>query len=90
MLSVNNPLDQKNVLITIEFVRIGEIDTMNEKYNAEILIETKWLSNEDIVEYNSERHWNPKLYIENALQEPKEKIKHTVYRESMLSKIIKF
>lgn len=82
MLSVNNPLDQKNVLITIEFVRIGEIDTMNEKYNAEILIETKWLSNEDIVEYNSERHWNPKLYIENALQEPKEKIKHTVYREN--------
>ena len=83
MLSVNNPNEIKIVQVAIEFVRIGEIDTLNEKYNAEIFIEAKWIANEHIVgEYNPERHWNPLLYIENALLEPKEKIKYTINRDS--------
>jgi hypothetical protein len=70
------------VQITVEFIKLGEIDTMNEKYSAEILIESKWLEPEFMTNYNPERHWNPQLYIENSLQDPKEKIKHRIQRMS--------
>jgi hypothetical protein len=64
------------VQVTVEFVKMGEIDTINEKYNAEIIIEAKWITKDIIEVYNPEQHWNPQLFIENSLQEPKEKIKH--------------
>ena len=48
----------------IEFLRIGEIDTMGEKFNAEIYIEARWLEDDIISEYNIKTNWNPKLSIE--------------------------
>lgn len=57
----------KTVLVAIEFCRIGEIDTMNEKYHAEIQIETRWIENDVIDEYDAEKHWNPKLFIEKYI-----------------------
>jgi len=57
---------------------MGEIDTMNEHFNAEMFIESKWIQTENITEYSPQSHWNPKLYIENAINEPKEKIKYLV------------
>jgi hypothetical protein len=64
---ITDLLKKRDVKITIEFLRIGEIDTMNEKYNAEIRIDAKWLEKDTTIEkYNPEQHWNPKLFIENA------------------------
>jgi len=74
--------DKRLVEVTVEFIKLGEIDTMNEKYSAEIFIETKWIEPEPVSFYDAERHWNPKLFIENALQEPKEKIKHRLQKIS--------
>ena len=74
--------NQRVVQVTVEFIKLGEIDTMNEKYSAEIFVESKWIESEFITEYNSDRHWNPQLFIENALQEPKEKIKHRLQKIS--------
>jgi len=52
----------------MNFVRIGEIDTMGEKYQ----IESKWSDfNPQIVEYRPKEHWNPELYIQNILTELK-------------------
>ena len=68
--------EHKIVQVTVEFVKIGEIDTINEKYNAEIIIESKWITKDTIDVYNPEQHWNPQLYIENVLQESTEKIKY--------------
>ena len=54
-----------------EFTSIGEIDTMNERFQAEVIIESKWKLNPDQVEnediynnnadYNPKKHWNPRL-----------------------------
>jgi hypothetical protein len=56
----------------MNFVRIGEIDTMGEKYSAEVQIESKWSDfNPQIVEYRPKEHWNPELYIQNILTELK-------------------
>lgn len=75
---------QREVELRIIFLRIGEIDTQNEKFFAEILVEAKWeepkLSAEfdqrlvreekELSSANALRYWNPKIYIENALNDP--------------------
>lgn len=68
----------KEIQVSVEFLRFGEIDTMNEKYYAEICIEATWLDDKlpglAVKLYDPKTRWNPKLYIENALLEPKEEI----------------
>ena len=59
----------KNVKIGIEFNRIGDIDTMNETYKANIKIQATWEENRKIEKYNAETDWNPSLFIENILQQ---------------------
>ena len=78
----------KDVWVMIEFVRIGEIDTMNEKYQAEVRIEARWIENQQINEYDRKKHWNPELYIENILQEQKEQTKYDVSRDSRNDSVI--
>jgi hypothetical protein len=84
----------KEVQVRIIFLRIGEIDTLNEKFYAEILIESKWedltLENEfntnvnfgkhekDLIEAN--KYWNPKIYIENSINESKD-VHYKIRRE---------
>ena len=58
----------KYVEISVCFLSFGEIDTMNEKYQAEILIESKWsLSKTSPGQissvYDPKEDWNPKLYV---------------------------
>jgi hypothetical protein len=83
-----NLIEKRTIQVYFEFVRIGEIDTMNEKFNAEICIESKWIEKDFIQNYNPEQHWNPQLFIENAFQEPKEKIKYNLIREGKYFKIL--
>lgn len=72
--SVKEYLKRRKVEVFFEFHNIGKIDTMNEKFQAEVLIKSKWeISpdnevNEDIFHnYDANKHWNPRLYIENAV-----------------------
>ena len=82
MIEKNKP---RIVHVSVEFIRLGEIATMNDKYNAEICIESKWIDKDHIQNYNPEQHWNPQLFIENTLIEPKEKIKYNVIRQGLFS-----
>jgi hypothetical protein len=61
---LNKEKTVRTVLIGIQFDRIGEIDTMNEKFYAELTIEAKWAENKIIGSFNPETEWNPRLYIE--------------------------
>ena len=69
---------KRDVNIMVEFIRIGEIDTMNEKYQAEVEIEASWLTDEKIINYDPKIHWNPMLYVENLLTETKQTVDYTV------------
>jgi hypothetical protein len=60
-------INARQVEIMVEFVRVGEIDTMNERYNAEFNIEAKWIDNLVTDKYDPKVHWNPEIFIENAL-----------------------
>jgi hypothetical protein len=83
MQKLNNPL--KYVRVTFEIWKIGEIDTMNEKYNAEYYIESKWFEDSSKLNnstYDPQKNWNPKLFIENAYQDLKEKIDYEINYET--------
>jgi hypothetical protein len=72
VINQNGVVEPRRVEVFIKFIRIGEIDTMNEKYHSEIRVESKWVDDEIIVEYDKAKHWNPLLDIENSLKELKE------------------
>ena len=75
------------VQVRIEFMSLGEVDTMNEKYQAEIRIKSRWQDEEEIDEYDKTKHWNPKLFIENALDNVREEITYSVTRSDGKSTI---
>ena len=70
----------KLVEVSIEFLSLGEIDTMSERYEAEVRIRSRWYDDEEIDEYDKTRHWYPKLFIVNALPDVKEEIRYRVER----------
>jgi hypothetical protein len=79
--STNSLASQVIVWVRINFENIGEVDTMNEKYQALVSIKCKWYhidDNEDVYDYDPKKHWYPKLYIENALHDVKEEITYKV------------
>lgn len=51
---------------------------MNEKYQAEVNIQSEWIENNDIIVYDPAKHWNPDLSIENQLSATKETITYSV------------
>ncbi|UJR07959.1 hypothetical protein I4U23_012238 [Adineta vaga] len=81
------------VYVRLVFLRIGEIDTLNEKYQAHASIESRWIVSFDqfssieqdrllngkslVLEKYTETHWHPQLYIENGLGDLKEQIKYS-------------
>ena len=49
----------RDCAIVMGFLRVGEIDTMNERYQAEVYIEAKWIDNSDHFGlYDPKVHWN--------------------------------
>jgi hypothetical protein len=83
----SDSLINKLVEVSIRFLSIGEIDTMNEKYQAEILIESKW-NLDDLLTYDPKVDWNPKLYVENALNDCKEQITYQSFHDGTCLTII--
>ena len=57
----------KTVHVKVEFIRIGKIDNMREKYYAEINFEATWIEKQIITTYDPNIYWNPMIYIENLL-----------------------
>ena len=82
---------KRAVFVSFEFVSIGEIDMMNERFQGEVIIESKWLLTEDKDrdmlhdqlpgeqhKFDPKVHWNPELYIENAHTNIREQKKYAV------------
>lgn len=74
---------QNIVEVAFEFVNIGEIDTIKQIFEAEIIIESKWATIENFVQYDPKENWNPSLYVENAGM-VKERITYEVCSEKYI------
>ena len=61
-----------DVYIQVSFTKIFDIDTINQRFSAEAIIESKWhdpniqSANESL---DTNKLWKPDLYIENALRQ---------------------
>ncbi|CAF1303549.1 unnamed protein product, partial [Didymodactylos carnosus] len=68
------------IKIRFVFLRVGEIDTLNERYNAEIFFEACWidecLKNQTL--YDPSTHWNPDLTVINGLGDNKHDVWYTM------------
>ncbi|VUZ51463.1 unnamed protein product, partial [Hymenolepis diminuta] len=67
------------VEVRVVFLKIGEIDTLKEFYQADAFLQTKWREPkldskppEELGTVDLERYWNPLCYIDNILSETKE------------------
>ncbi|KAL5006072.1 hypothetical protein ScPMuIL_017230 [Solemya velum] len=77
------------VQICVQFFKIGEIDTLKEQFTADVIVKAKWREptldgqNQTTESVDFSKLWNPKLYIENSLGDPKELLRHRVlYNDS--------
>lgn len=67
-LKLANEEKHRYVEVSFEIINIGEINTIKENYDAKFVVEATWKSDDSNLEkYDPKTHWNPKLYIENAL-----------------------
>lgn len=76
----NQLIEPIDVYIRIGISKIYDIDTINQRFHAEIIVESKWHDpnlkslKDDVKEFN----WRPELYIDNALNDPKEEITYKI------------
>ena len=82
----NNSLDSFDVFIRIGFTKLFDLDTLNQRFNCEALIESKWYDT-SITSLNDEIEWKPDIYIENAITDPKEEINYKILKDSDNSKL---
>ena len=68
--------DQRVVHIEFECLKVGEIDTMNEKYYAEFLFTISWSENKLISVYDKKKDWNPMIYIDNVIGKSEEIVEY--------------
>lgn len=70
-----------DVFIQVNITKINDIDTVNQRFQAEAIIESKWQdpsvkSVNDVIDAN--KIWKPELYIENAINDVKEDIRYRI------------
>ena len=77
---------RQTVFIKVFFLKLGEIRTREENFSAEIFVQARWReslldrtrSKEDYELTSSDTYWNPRLHIENAEENVRELVWHTV------------
>lgn len=95
-MSDQNPLIRPIVQIQFEIINIGRISTLNESFEAELVIHARWkafnqdminLNDDSVLEYDASKHWNPELYIENLTKGTTSK-SHQVTGDSLLDSYV--
>jgi hypothetical protein len=73
--------DTVKVYIQISYTKILDIDTINQRFQAEALIESKWFDPNlnSLDDYIDERKiWKPDIYIENAIKDVREDVTYKI------------
>ncbi|CAF1042086.1 unnamed protein product [Rotaria sordida] len=75
-------LERVTVELRLVFLKIGEIDTLKEQFQAEAFIQARWyepsLKGTDIDCFDANKFWNPLLYIDNSVGDFKNDVWHKV------------
>lgn len=73
----------KDVYIRASYTKIFKVDTQNQRFEAEAIIESKWYDPDITSEkYDiSNLKWKPELYIDNAINDPREQVSYKILFE---------
>ena len=79
---MNGPKEQNHYVVELRvvFYKVGEIDTLKEKFYAEAFIEASWIDPflDPNKQYHPKQNWNPDILILNSIGVLKEEIWHTL------------
>jgi hypothetical protein len=77
------------VEIYLTFLRVGEIDNVKERFQADAYFEASWVDNSVDPEgdFDPRQQWEPELFLENAVANLKQDIKYRVERVNDVTKI---
>lgn len=80
----------QEVYIQVSLTKINDIDTVNQRFQAEALIESKWYDPNirQAREFDSTKIWKPELYIENAINDVKEEVWYKTLNDKKSGKIM--
>ena len=56
----------KTIKCRVQFINFGTVNVIDEVYRASIVVKSRWQDSAKITKYDPEKHWNPRLYIENG------------------------
>lgn len=64
-----------DVYINISYSKIHDIDTINQRFQAEVIIESKWYDSSIKTDnFDEKKIWKPELYIENGIKDVREEV----------------
>jgi hypothetical protein len=81
------PFDRSKTA-TSSFSCAGQINTLSDQFDGEASLEIEWMDPNVMDEYDSIKHWNPNVYIYNALGELKQHITHTIRKTELGETIV--
>ena len=64
--------------INVVFLKIGDIDNVNEKFQAEAYVEATWQDDTIVGNFDPHEHWEPILSIENSVGNLRQDIKYKI------------
>lgn len=81
-----HPID---VGIRVSFTKIYDIDTLNQRFQADILIESQWFDPKvnNLKQDANSLDWTPDLYIENAISESNHEIVRKIIEQNSKLKV---
>ncbi|CAF1361737.1 unnamed protein product [Rotaria magnacalcarata] len=75
-------LERVTVELRLVFLKLGEIDTLKEQFQAEAFIQARWyepsLKGTEMDCFDPNKFWNPLLYIDNSVGDLKNNVWHKV------------
>ncbi|KAK2161180.1 hypothetical protein LSH36_120g06032 [Paralvinella palmiformis] len=86
-----NTGEKKEIFIRVVFIKIGEINTLQENFFADAFVQARWRESkldgkgakgEEVEFAERDKYWNPSIYVDNCIGEPKESIWHQVHYDS--------
>lgn len=77
----NNTPTARKVFVTVNMIKLGDIDIMNERYQAVFNIELKWFEKSNELtqdKYDPKKNFNPQIHVENIFQDIMEDVSFEV------------
>ena len=76
----------RQVFVCIQFIKIGEINLLSDRYHAQFNVEARWIEESALLEtYDPHTKWNPQIFVENVYQDINEQVAYTTMHLSDLN-----